>query len=837
MDQARLRFSTPRAVTSATVAADDALPEQLLREADGIGERDDGGEGDPGPDDEGEPGQQQRGNKLVRNFEDDELDDFQYLRKYGIRKCCAQRESWYSPQCAQYLADVLGGLTVAFAIVPEAVSWALIASFPAWIGVLTSFYIGFITSTVGGRPAMISGAAGSMAVVHVAYMEKYCVFPAPSTGQCPTSDRGAQFIYLAVIFCGFFQFFCGVIHLPDVLLRLLPHTAIVGFVNGLAIIIGVAESQFFKRGGEWIGGLEAGQMAAEVLISVVVQILWPRLVTKRVPGPLVSIVVVTTMHWAAGFISRTVELYAEEGGGAGLTGTFPLPHLPYICTLEEYLNGTNGTATTAAVADAFFASNSTTTTAANHSSGGHFLCQGFTGYNVEVLSDALVLGVILCFVGLIESLLTLVLVNDRTETVGDCNRECLGQGTANLVSGMFQTMGGCAMIGQTLINVNAGGRLRVAGIVCAALMLVTSVGVPEILGVIPLGALVGVICMIVIDTFEWRTFEWFFVLPWMDSVVIVTVTTLSVAVNLAVGVGVGIALQSLAFSWSASSRIRTASRRVVRRRAPSSSSAGKRGQGFVGGGSASGEFDGYADGESKKDGRDEWEGKPDAAAAAAAVVVEVAHYEVMGPLFFGSADLFQSQFVHMRDDPDEIVVHLGGSRVHDSSGLEALQNVAHKAALLEKRLTFVVGRNTKHVIDRSADFLTAFDYVVSEENQYYCCPRDPACRRSCRRQRLGLCSCYRAAVRCLSGVSAAVDRCHRRCCLRCCTSMCRQSERCMASAREAYEDAADGDGAAKKAFIVCDEDDDAMKKLRVDFVASRHPRLSAADDATTTAEE
>ena len=497
--------------------------------------------------------------------------------------------------------------------------------------------------------------------------------------------------------------------------------------------------------------MEAGLMSMEVILSVLVQVFWPRLVTKRVPGPLMSLIIVTAVHWIIyegmgheGEHPRTVSDYARESGGSGLAGEFPLPHWPYICAEDEY-NATN------------------VTNALNETTVNATLCEGFSGYTSELISDAIVLGVILCFVGLIESLLTLLLVNDKTETVGDSNRECLGQGTANMVSGIFQTMGGCAMIGQTLINVQAGSRLRVAGVVAALLLLVTAVGVPELLGIIPLGALVGVVIMIVVDTFEWLTFKWFFVLPWMDSVVIVVVTVLSVVTNLAVGVGVGIALQALVFSWSASSRAKVSSRQIVERR------------------------DEHDDGPTK-----------------------IAHYVMKGPLFFGSSDLFQSKFVHMRDDPEEIVVHLDNVRVHDSSGLEALQNVAHKAEQLDKKLTFVISTNTKRVIDRSHDFLTSFEYVVTDDNPYYVCPRNLKCRRSCRTQRLGLCNCYHNFTRAFSTMWKRVASCHRGCCRKCCKGCCEKS--CLEK-----EYGEPDDSVSHKAKIVHLDDAQAMKKLRIDF--------------------
>lgn len=332
------------------------------------------------------------------------------------------------------------------------------------------------------------------------------------------------------------------------------------------------------------------------------------------------------------------------------------------------------------------------------------------------------------------------------------------------------------MIGQTIINVQAGGRLRVSGIIAAVVLLLLMLFLADALGAIPLAALVGVVIMIVIDTFEWQTFKWFFILPWMDSVIIIAVTVLAVVTDLATAVGVGIALQSLAFSWSASSRAKISSRQFTKR---------------------------Y-----EEDGTE----------------VNVARYVMKGPLFFGSAELFQSRFVHMRSDPEEIVVHLDNVRVHDSSGLEALQNIAHRAALMEKKLTFIISENTKKFIDRSGDFLTSFDYVVSEENQYLVCPKT-ACERSCKIQRKRMCDCYKAFTGAFTKMWASMDECNRNCCHSCCTKCCGTNESCMKCVNKDFGKPPDEQH--HQAKIVFARDDRVLKKFKIHSVFSSADLLSS----------
>ena len=268
---------------------------------------------------------------VTKNYADDQLDDFQHLRKYGCKKFCEERESWYSPLCSQYISELVAGLTVAFTLVPECMTWAIVAHLPATNGLVAAFFVGVVTSSLGGRPATISAAAGSLATIMPSYVDKYCIFPNPVNHECPVEDRGAQFIFLAVIFAGLFQCICGLVRIPDVLLRLLPHTAVVGFANGLAILIAKGEVGFFVEDRQYIAGLRAGLMSFEVLLGVLVQIFWPRLVTRRLPGSLVSMVVVTVVHWAAGFDTPTVESYSLQGNGTGIQGTqLRAPHIPCV---------------------------------------------------------------------------------------------------------------------------------------------------------------------------------------------------------------------------------------------------------------------------------------------------------------------------------------------------------------------------------------------------------------------------------------------------------------------------------------------------------------------------
>lgn len=633
--------------------------------------------------------------KLVPTTLTKPMPTFAYIRAKGCKAYCQNRVE-FSP--AQLGVEVLAGLTVAFALVPEAVSFALLAKLPATVGLFAAFWVGAIASIFGGRPGMISGATGAMAAVMPGYVTRYCVHPNPANGICPLEDRGVQFIFLAVMFCGVAQALCGVLHVPA-LLRLLPHTAMVGFVDGLAIVIGWAQFEFFMVDHKWVKGLTALYMSLEVIFSMAIIALWGPCVNDKVPGPLVALIVMTAVHWIAGFDSPTIRSFAREGGGDGLSAEFEMPHLPYICEL----NCTSNCTIPAAV------------------------CTGFGGYDWELVGNALELGLILCAIGLIESLMTLTLVDQITGTEGSPIRECLGQGLANVMSGLFQSMGGCAMIGQTMINIGAGSKMRVSGTVAAfVLLLIVLVGEP-IIELIPLGSLVGVMFMVVVHTFDWKTFEYLFVLPFGDSITIILVTALAVTTNLAFAVGLGVVCQALVFSWAARSSTKLLSKKC------------------------------YVDANTKE-----------------ATVC----YTIVGPLFFGSAQGFLSHFEDLSLQPKNVVIRLQNVHVFDSTGYEALEHLAQTAKQLNKDARIYFSQNMKSPLHRHGEFMEHVEYHGDGVYHYppHCCSAFSQCVGCLDKPRACWCGAYRNTLSAIHhGLCGCMDR-RRRCChatiSRCCKCPC-----------------------------------------------------------------
>ena len=480
---------------------------------------------------------------------------------------------------ARLRIELLSGLTVALALVPEAVAFAFVAGVHPLVGLYAAFLVGLITALIGGRPGMISGATGALAVVMVALV----------------SQHGVEYLFATVILMGLLQIFAGVMQWGK-FIRLVPHPVMLGFVNGLAIVIFLAQLGQFKvpgtmvdtghgfGGGEWLSGPPLYLMLA--LVAATMAIIWvmPR-ITRLIPAPLAGIGIVAALVIFTGMeVPRVGDLASIEGG-------LPMPHLPFGEGLGLY-----GTA--------------------------------LAPFTLETLWIILPYAVILAAIGLIESLLTLNLVSDLTNTRGGASQECVAQGVANTVTGFFGGMGGCAMIGQSMINVKSGGRTRVAGIAAAIfLLLFILVGAP-LIEQIPLAALVGVMFMVVIGTFAWNSLRILTRVPLTDAVVIVLVTVVTVATDLATAVVVGVIVSALAYAWNAAKRI-SARTRIA------------------------------------EDG--------------------AKVYEVEGPLFFGSADGFVELF-DPENDPERVVVDFAGSRVVDQSALQAIEKVAAKYEAAGKRL-------------------------------------------------------------------------------------------------------------------------------------------------------
>ncbi|RYY67174.1 MAG: SulP family inorganic anion transporter [Chitinophagaceae bacterium] len=457
--------------------------------------------------------------------------------------------------------ELLSGLTVALALVPEAVAFSLIAHVSPLVGLYTAVIIGLITALLGGRPGMISGATGAIAVVTVSLVLRH----------------GVEYLFAAVLLMGALQVGIGALKLGK-FIRLVPQPVVFGFVNGLAIVIFLAQLTHFKSspadGASWIGGPALGLMTGLTLLTMALIWLLPKL-TKAVPASLLAILSVSALVIGFGIPTRSVGDIASIGGG------LPPFHLPQV------------------------------------------------PLTLETLRIVFPYSLIMALVGLIESLLTLTVLDEMTGTRGRGNRECVAQGTANIVTGLFGGMGGCAMIGQSVINVSSGGRHRLSGVVAAvALLLFVLFGAP-LIERIPMAALVGVMVMVCIGTFEWASFRIFRKVPATDVFVMVLVTVLTVFFhNLAVAVFAGVVVSALAFAWESAKRIRA--RKYV-------DEAG------------------------------------------------VKHYELYGPLFFGSVSAFAEKF-DVAADPAVVVIDFKESRVADHSAIEALNKLTERYAGAGKKV-------------------------------------------------------------------------------------------------------------------------------------------------------
>ena len=472
-------------------------------------------------------------------------------------------------------SDILSGLTVALALVPEAVAFAFVAGVDPLVGLYGAFMMGLITSLFGGRPGMISGATGAMAIVMVHLIQK-----GNQVGlalDAPVENLGLQWLFITLLIVGLIQMSAGFLRLGK-FVRLIPHPVMMGFVNGLAIVIFLSQLGMFQEtvDGErqWIQGAPLYLMAGLVAVTMLIMYLLPKL-TKKVPSALVGIVIVAGIAILGGLDVPTVGSFIRNGGGEGLKGGLPQFQFQ-IFSFFETLNGHWGL----------------------------------------ILSTA----VILAAVGLIESLMTLNLIDDLTETRGSGNRECVAQGGANMINGLFGGMGGCAMIGQSLINVNSGGRGRLSGLVAALALLSFILFGSGLIEQIPIAALVGVMFMVVIGTFAWSSFRILNKIPTADAVILIAVSAITVWQDLAIAVISGVIMSALVFAWQNATKIR-ARKRI------------------------------------KEDG--------------------TKVYEIWGPLFFGSIQSFNAKF-DVSTDPNSVEIDFIESRVSDHSGIEAIWNLVHK---------------------------------------------------------------------------------------------------------------------------------------------------------------
>jgi SulP family sulfate permease len=457
--------------------------------------------------------------------------------------------------------EVLSGLTVALALVPEAVAFALIANVPPLVGLYAAFMVCLITSVFGGRPGMISGATGALAVVMVAIVKQH----------------GIDYLFAAVVLMGIIQVIVGLLKLGK-FIRLVPQPVIYGFVNGLAIVIGLAQFAQFKTvsvTGEtvWMSGRPILIMISLVVSTMMIIHFLPKL-TKAIPSSLAALVCISGIVIFFGLDTRTVGDLASIKGGLP---TFYFPSVPL---------------------------------------------------NLETLKIIFPYSIILAGIGLLESLLTLTLVDEITETHGNGNKECLAQGSANIVTGFFGGMGGCAMIGQSMINVSSGGRSRLSGIVAALGLISFILFGSSLIEKVPMGALVGLMFMVSIGTFEWASFRIINKIPKSDALIIVAVTVITVFFDLAIAVGVGVIIAALVFAWDNAQRIRARK---------------------------------FLDDKGVK------------------------HYEICGPLFFGSIAAFQEKF-EPQTDPNDVIVDFKESRVVDHSAIEALNLLTERYSKLGKKV-------------------------------------------------------------------------------------------------------------------------------------------------------
>lgn len=475
-------------------------------------------------------------------------------------------------QKVNYKNEVLSGITVALALVPEAIAFAIIAGLSPLTGLYAAFSIGLITSILGGRPGMISGATGAIAVIYVGMIAVLReTIPGISIEQI------TEYVFATVILAGMIQIIIGLLRLGK-FIRLVPHPVMFGFVNGLAIVIFMAQFDSFKIDGEWISGSSMLLMLG--LVALTMLIIWglPKL-TKAVPSSLVAIIVVSAITIFGGIETKTV-VDTLVGEVKTLSGGFPPFHPPSISL-----------------------------TWANF---------------ILIFPYAL----IVAGVGLIESLLTLNLIDEITQTRGRSNKECVAQGTANIVTGFFSGMGGCAMIGQSIINIKGGGRGRLSGITAAVMLLVFILFASSYIEQVPIAALVGVMFMVVIGTFAWSSFRILNKIPIADAIVLIAVSAITVWQDLAIAVIAGVIISALVFAWKNATMIRA--RKSV-----------------------------------KEDG--------------------TKVYEIWGPLFFGSSQTFTSKF-DAKNDPQKIEIDFMESKVSDHSGIEVIKNVAKKYLDLGKEV-------------------------------------------------------------------------------------------------------------------------------------------------------
>lgn len=452
---------------------------------------------------------------------------------------------------ASLKTNVLSGLTVSFALVPEAIAFALVAHVSPLTGLYAAFIVCLVTAALGGRPGMISGATGALAVVMVALV----------------TQHGSEYLFAAVVLMGLLQLLFAAAKLGK-LIRMVPHSVMLGFVNGLAIVIFMAQFGHFKVAGpdgivQWMNGQQFTVMFGLIALTMAIIYLLPKL-TNAIPSALAAILVVAGIVAFTGIETKTV---GDMGSIAGGLPQFHIPDVPF---------------------------------------------------NFETLSIIFPYSLILAAIGLIETLLTLNLIDDMTDTRGMPNKESMAQGLANVIGGFFATMGGCAMIGQSMININNGARHRISGITAAVFLLGFILFLSKWIEMIPLAALIGLMFVVAEKTFEWGSLQALRKIPRQDAIIVVGVSIITVLTDLAIAVLAGIVFAALIFAWQQAKQIQV----------------------------------------NTVNDDNGWK-----------------VYQLSGLLFFASTASFARLFTP-KDDPQHVVVEFANARVADHSAVEAIDALA-----------------------------------------------------------------------------------------------------------------------------------------------------------------
>lgn len=484
-------------------------------------------------------------------------------------------------QKVDYKTEILAGLTVAMTMIPESLSFAILAGFPPLVGLYGAFIMGIITAIFGGRPGLISGGAGATVIVLIALM----------------NSHGLEYVFAAVAMAGIIQIVVGLLKLGK-FIRLVPQPVMFGFVNGLAVIIFLSQLEQFKTlvngQSEWLSGSPLLIMAGLVALTIAIILLFPK-VTKAIPASLVAIIVVFAVVLIFHIDTKQVVDIAS------VSGSLPPFHIPQI------------------------------------------------PFTLATLKIILPYGLIMAAVGLTEGLLTLNLVDEITGTKGNSNRECLAQGTANIANGFFFGMGGCPMIAQTLVNLSSGSRARLSGIIAALTILVIILFGAPVIELLPMAALTGVMIMVAIGTFEWASFKAFTKMPKSDIFVMVVVTLITIFLhNLALAVLIGVIISALVFAWESAKRIRARK---------------------------------YIDANGVK------------------------HYELFGPLFFGSTTAFAEKF-DVQNDPSEVIIDFAESKITDMSAIDAVNKITERYAAVNKTV------HLKHLSNDCVELLKNAEAII-----------------------------------------------------------------------------------------------------------------------------